>query len=182
MTGTPRGRTGTQIQVRLNFLAYPVQSSLGVLGRKWALLILMNIALGRAQRFNELLRKSPGMSKRILALRLRELEENGFISRAERRRGYIRWQLTSKGTDVLPVLLTLVRFASKWRGSGGSSQESTPAWGKDFEVIIHRTAVRTTTRAESGAKAAPRRRTATPTDEALGDRVGSSRARTRPSP
>ena len=157
MTPTPQRRT--RIRVRLNFLAYPVQSSLGVLGRKWALLILMNIALGQAQRFNELLRRSPGMSKRILAMRLRELEGNGFIARAEQRRGYIRWQLTSKGTDVLPVLLTLIHFASKWRGEGSTSEGSTPAWGKDFEVIVHRTRTSRTPRTEDGASAAAGRLT-----------------------
>lgn len=149
-TGAPRSRAGTSIRVRLNFLAYPVQSSLGVLGRRWALLILMNIALGRAQRFNELLRKSPGMSKRILALRLKELEEEGFISRAEQGRAFTRWQLTPKGSDVLPVLLTLIHFASKWRRSAGSSQISPSSWGKDFEVIVHRTAARTTPARGSG--------------------------------
>lgn len=125
-----RGR----IRVRLNFSAYPVQASLGVLGRKWALLILMDIALGRARRFNQLLRNSPGMSKRILAMRLRELEESDFISRAERRTGYVRWQLTAKGADVLPVLLTLIHFASKWRGSIGPFGATSPSLGKAFEV------------------------------------------------
>ena len=134
---TRSSRAGTRIRIRLNFLAYPLQSSLGVLGRKWALLVVMNIALGQAQRFNELMRKSPGMSKRILAMRLRELEEGGFIARAEQGRGYTRWQLTPKGRDVLPVLLTLIHFASKWRGGGEPSGESTPTWGKDFEVVIH---------------------------------------------
>lgn len=73
----------TRIRVRLNFLASPIQSSLGVLGGKWGLLVLMNIALGRAERFNELLRASDGRSKRILAMRLRELETHGYIARAE---------------------------------------------------------------------------------------------------
>lgn len=157
MTPTPQRRT--RIRVRLNFLAYPLQSSLGVLGRKWALLILMHIALGQAQRFNELLRSSPGMSKRILAMRLRELEESAFITRAEQRRGYIRWQLTSKGTDVLPVLLTLIHFASKWRGEGSTSEGSNPAWGKEFEVIVHRTLTSRSPRAEDGASATAGRRT-----------------------
>ncbi len=107
-----------RVRVRLNFTAYPVQASLGVLGRKWALLILMNIALHRAQRFNEMLRASPGMNRRVLAMRLRELELEGFIGRAERRRGFVRWELTKKGADVLPVLLTLIHFASRWRVPG----------------------------------------------------------------
>jgi DNA-binding HxlR family transcriptional regulator len=126
-----------RIQVTLNFSAYPVQESLGVLGRKWALLILMNIALGQAQRFNEMLRKTPRMSKRILAMRLHELERNGFITRAEQRRGFIRWQLTAKGADVLPVLLTLIHFASKWRVPSGSPEGSPPSWGQTFEIAYH---------------------------------------------
>jgi DNA-binding HxlR family transcriptional regulator len=115
---TAKTRTRGRILVRLNFDAYPIQSSLGVLGRKWALLVLMNIALGRAKRFNELLRLSSGMSKRILAMRLKELESAGFITRAEQRRGYTAWQVTPKGGDVLPVLLTLIHFESKWREGG----------------------------------------------------------------
>ncbi len=111
-----------------------MQASLGVLGRKWALLILLNIALGQARRFNQLLRSAPGMSKRILAMRLCELESDGFITRGEARAGFIRWQLTTKGTDVLPVLLTLIHFASKWRGSVGSFKTATPSLGKTFTV------------------------------------------------
>jgi DNA-binding HxlR family transcriptional regulator len=109
-----RARWQGRILVRLDFNAYPIQSSLGVLGRKWALLVLMNIALGKARRFNEMLRSTPGMSKRILAMRLRELEANGFVTRAETTRKYTRWQITPKGADVLPVLLTLIHYGARW--------------------------------------------------------------------
>jgi DNA-binding HxlR family transcriptional regulator len=115
---TSRIRRRGKILVRVNFNAYPVQASLGVLGRKWALLVLMNIAFGRARRFNDLLRSAPGMSKRILAMRLRELETDGFLAQAESPPGRPRWQITAKGTDVLPVLLTLIHFGSKWHASG----------------------------------------------------------------
>lgn len=126
-----RGR----IRVKLNFSAYPAQASLGVLGRKWGLLTLMNIALGRARRFNEMLRKTPGMSKRVLAMRLNELERGGFIARAQQRRGYPRWQLTAKGADVLPVLLTLMHFASKWRAPDGPSTAPPDSWGNAFDIV-----------------------------------------------
>ena len=111
-----RGRG--KILVQLNFNAYPVQSSLGVLGRKWALLVLMNIAFGRARRFNDLLRLAPGMSKRILAMRLREMESDGFLSQVGRPAARPRWEITTKGADVLPVLLTLIHFGSRWHADG----------------------------------------------------------------
>ena len=102
------------IPLQVEFASCPVEASLGVLGRKWALLILRDIALFQAQRFNEMIRTTPGMSKRVLSRRLMELERGGFIFREEQRLKYTRWQLTEKGRDVLPVLLTLVRLGAKW--------------------------------------------------------------------
>jgi DNA-binding HxlR family transcriptional regulator len=123
-----------RVVVQLNFSAYPIQASLGVLGRKWALLVLMNIALSKAQRFNELLRTTPGMSKRILAMRLTELERNGFIARAEHSRTYTKWQLSQKGADVLPVLLTLIHFGSKWHRPLDASNRPSQTLGYTFDV------------------------------------------------
>jgi DNA-binding HxlR family transcriptional regulator len=77
----------------------------------------MGIALGKAQRFNEMLRSSPGMGKRILALRLRELEEDGFVTRSEATKKYTIWRITPKGADVLPVLLTLIHYGARWNPS-----------------------------------------------------------------
>ncbi len=148
---TSSHRSPGRIRVHVNFLAYPIQSSLGVLGRKWALLVLTNIAIGRAQRFNDLRRQSPGMSKRILAMRLRELEASGFIARAEQHRGYTLWHLTPKGADVLPVILTLLHFGSKWGEPGRSPEGAARPWGRDFEVVVHRTIARKTANAEVGA-------------------------------
>jgi DNA-binding HxlR family transcriptional regulator len=123
-----------RIHVQVNFPAYPLQASLGVLGRKWALLVLMNIALSRAQRFNALLRTTPGMSKRILAMRLNELERNGFIHRAEQTPVHTTWQLTQKGADVLPVLLTLIHFGSKWQPRSIGPDAAPGSLGPNFEV------------------------------------------------
>ena len=100
--------------MKVEFLSCPVQASLKVLGREWAFLVLTSIALFRANRFNEMLRAMPGLSKRLLTMRLSELEHAGFIVRAESRRGYVRWELTAKGADVVPILLTMVRFGSRW--------------------------------------------------------------------
>jgi DNA-binding HxlR family transcriptional regulator len=98
----------------VQFSGCPVKASLDVLGRKWALLVLRNIGLYRTDRFNEMLRITPGLSKRVLAMRLKELERGGFIRVVERGRNFTRWGLTEKGEDALPILMTLVQFGSKW--------------------------------------------------------------------
>jgi DNA-binding HxlR family transcriptional regulator len=100
--------------MKVEFLSCPVQASLKTLGREWAFLVLTAIALFRANRYNDMVRAMPGLSKRLLSMRLRELEQAGFICRAESRRGYVRWELTAKGADVVPILLTMVQFGAKW--------------------------------------------------------------------
>jgi len=100
--------------MKVEFLSCPVQASLKVMGREWAFLVLTSIGLFRAQRYNDMLRAMPGLPKRHLTKRLKELEAAGFIIRAETRRGYVRWELTEKGADVVPILLTMVQFGSKW--------------------------------------------------------------------
>lgn len=101
-------------QLIVDFQNCPVQASLGILGRKWALLILRNIGLYRARRFCEMLRVTPGLTRRVLSIRLKELEEEGFIKSVERGSAYSVWDLTDKGRDALPVLMALVQFGSKW--------------------------------------------------------------------
>jgi DNA-binding HxlR family transcriptional regulator len=129
--GNSQGRG--RILVKLNFSPYPIQSSLGVLGRKWGLLVFMNVAFGRATRFNELRRLAPGMSKRILAIRLKDLESNGFLTRSDGGLGHTSWQITPKGADVLPVLLTLIHFGSKWREGGSPlSSNDSPTFEINF--------------------------------------------------
>lgn len=101
-------------ELKVDFAGCPVQASMGVLGRKWALLVLRNIGLYRKQRFNEMLKITSGLTRRVLVMRLRELEQGGFIEVVERGRNYSKWDLTEKGRDVLPILMVMVQFGSKW--------------------------------------------------------------------
>ncbi len=125
--------TPSSVRFKVEFENCPVQASLGVLGRRWALLVLRDIALFRAQRFNEMLRMTRGITKRTLAMRLNELEREGYIVRAEVRRGYTRWASTEKGEDVLPVLMALVRFGSKWHASEVFADGRSRALNEIFE-------------------------------------------------
>jgi DNA-binding HxlR family transcriptional regulator len=89
---------------------------LGILGRKWALLILADVGLRRVDRFSGLLRSNPQLNSRILSRRLRELEEGGMIRRIEKKRapGPVRWTMTEKGVDILPTIIGLIVFGARW--------------------------------------------------------------------
>ena len=94
----------------------PIESSLGVLGHKWTLLVLRNIGFLKMERFNQMLRVTPRLTPRVLSMRLAELEKSGLIKRTEECSSpkIVRWTLTSKGKDALPILMSIIEFGSRW--------------------------------------------------------------------
>jgi DNA-binding HxlR family transcriptional regulator len=98
------------------FKACPIRTSLGVLGKRWTLLILRDLAFLKIQRFNQILRSLPGLTPRVLTTRLKELEKSGFIKPVvlQRNPRVVRWDLTEMGRDTVPILMTFISFGSKW--------------------------------------------------------------------
>jgi len=49
-------------------------------------------------------------------MRLREMEKDGFIECSEKIRSLmmVKWVLTEKGKDTMPILMQLTAFGSKW--------------------------------------------------------------------
>ena len=88
---------------------------MGVFGRKWTMLLLRDIGFRKIDRFNHLLESIPGLTPRVLSMRLKELEQDGIIKKTEDSSvGIVRWTLTEKGEDSLPILMRLIAFGSKW--------------------------------------------------------------------
>ena len=100
----------------VNFAECPIRASLGILGKKWALLVLRDIGILGVDRFNRILDSTPGLTPRVLSMRLRELEKDGFIECIEKEKSpmVVKWALTEKGRDILPILLQYTAFGSKW--------------------------------------------------------------------
>jgi DNA-binding HxlR family transcriptional regulator len=102
----------------VSFSKCPIRVSAGVFGKKWTLLILRDIGMRHIQRFNRLLESVRGINPRVLSQRLKELEEEGLIERVEERSPIlVRWALTEKGEDALPILMSFIAFGSKWYAS-----------------------------------------------------------------
>jgi DNA-binding HxlR family transcriptional regulator len=98
----------------VHFSQCPIKASMGVLGRKWTTLLLRDIGFRKVDRFNHLLESIPGLTPRVLSMRLKELERDGIIQKAENEDSVARWTLTEKGEDTLPILMRLIAFGSKW--------------------------------------------------------------------
>lgn len=106
----------TAIWPQVKFVQCPIKTSLGVLGKKWTLLILRDIGFLKIVRFNRILESIPGLTPRVLSMRLRELEDEGFIEcvGGKRQPTMVVWRLTKKGRDTMPILIQLTAFGSKW--------------------------------------------------------------------
>ena len=101
---------------QIKFVKCPIKTSLGVLGKKWTILIVRDIGFRKIGRFNRILESIPGLTPRVLSMRLKELEKEGLIECIQKKRMpmIVVWSLTEKGRDILPILLMLSAFSFKW--------------------------------------------------------------------
>lgn len=86
------------------------------MGGRWKLLILMRLENGK-QRFGELNKQIPNITERMLTLQLRELEQDGLITRKVYAEvpPRVEYEMTDIGSDLLPVCAGLHAWGSKHR-------------------------------------------------------------------
>jgi len=87
----------------------PVAKAAEILGERWTMLIVRDLMEG-AHRFSDLHRGLPGISRSLLADRLRGLERERVIERRTLG-GRPEYWLTSLGEDLKPALLALGEWA-----------------------------------------------------------------------
>jgi DNA-binding HxlR family transcriptional regulator len=93
-----------------------IGDALYAIGGKWKLRIIIALMHGKS-RFNELQRTIAGISSKVLASELKELELNGFV----KRRVYtetpivIEYELTDYAITVQPVLNALAEWGAMHR-------------------------------------------------------------------
>ena len=103
--------------VNVEFADCPVETSLDILGKKWAMSIVRDVGFYGIDRFNMLLKSLPGIPSKVLATRLKQLEEDGFLIRNVERAvppRVVHWALTEKGVDAARVGMMMAAFSCKW--------------------------------------------------------------------
>ena len=90
----------------------PIEKAQEILGKKWSILLIRDMYAGKTK-FSDFLKENPNLSTRMLALRLRELEENGFVDKRIVSKTPVRAEyfLTKKGYSVRKILLSLSLFS-----------------------------------------------------------------------
>ena len=103
--------------IKVEFADCPVETSLDILGKKWAMLIVRDIGVYGTDRFNHLLKSLSGIPSKGLATRLKQLEKERFLMRTVVRAvppQVVRWSLTEKGLDAARVGMMMAAFGCKW--------------------------------------------------------------------
>ena len=91
----------------------PVARGLSVVGDRWTLLVLRDCFLG-VRRFEEMQARL-GITRHILADRLRKLEADGVLRREQyqERPPRFEYRLTDKGKAFYPVLVSLIAWSEE---------------------------------------------------------------------
>lgn len=94
----------------------PVASTLQIISGKWKAVILYQLMQQPLAHFGELQRQMPACSRRMLALQLKELEQDGVIQKQV----YpglppkTDYQLTAFGATLIPVILSMEAWGNAY--------------------------------------------------------------------
>jgi len=105
-----------------------VQTTMRVIGGKWKAGALLELRAGPT-RFNALKRCLAGVTQRMLAQQLRELEAEGVISRKvlEVVPPHVEYALTAKGATLVPILNWLAEWGEAHEAPVRPEPEPVPA-------------------------------------------------------
>jgi DNA-binding HxlR family transcriptional regulator len=90
-----------------------VEKMMKIIGAKWKPAIMYCLIHNRKMRFGELRRAIPDVTQRILTLRLRELEHDGFIRRnvVNTIPSHVEYEPTELGDEIHPFYRDLCLWA-----------------------------------------------------------------------
>ena len=92
----------------------PLGKALSVIGGKWKLRLICTLYVDGTQRFNDLLKKTSGITNSMLTASLKELKADGIVLRTQ----YVEipprveYSLTEHGRELWPILHRLAHWAN----------------------------------------------------------------------
>ncbi len=91
----------------------PVRNVVARFGNKWALLVILVLSENEHIRYNELGRKIPDISSRVLSNTLRTLEADGLVARQYYQEvpPRVEYSLTDTGRSLVPIIVRLTEWA-----------------------------------------------------------------------
>jgi DNA-binding HxlR family transcriptional regulator len=98
-------------------LSCPVTATMKVLGGKWKPILINAIYHTTPARFGELKRSVKGITQSMLTAQLRELEEDGIISRKIYAEipPRVEYTLTEFGLTLSPIMMAMAEWGKEYR-------------------------------------------------------------------
>jgi len=100
----------------------PISYTLDFFGDKWTLIILRDMMFEGKSSYKEFLQSDEKIATNILADRLDMLVKNAFLSKtisSENKSKFV-YNLTEKGIGLLPVVIEMMIWGSKFSPAGGN--------------------------------------------------------------
>lgn len=118
----------------------PVSYAMDLFGDKWSLLIIRDLMFYDKQFFKEFRQSKEKIATNILSDRLKKLELFGLISSHvyEKHRSQKVYSLTTKGKELIPVLIEIMMWSSKYDDELAVTAEFLQAARTDREGLIER--------------------------------------------
>ena len=109
--------------VRQERAGCPLYTAIGVIEGRWKPMLFQRLAAG-ACGFNALHRALPGVSRKVLAEQLRQMECDHLLTRHELgdRLGSVRYELTPYGETLEPVFRALWEWGVRHLGRDGAER------------------------------------------------------------
>ncbi|MBK9728276.1 MAG: helix-turn-helix transcriptional regulator [Saprospiraceae bacterium] len=94
----------------------PINFALEIFGDKWTFLIVRDLMFKGKHYYGEFLLSEEKIATNILADRLSLLDSNGIVSKSSNpsHKQKIRYRLTQKGIDLVPVLIEVIMWSAKY--------------------------------------------------------------------
>jgi DNA-binding HxlR family transcriptional regulator len=94
----------------------PIGLALDLIGDPWTLLVVRDLMFKGAKTFQDFLDAGEGIATNVLSDRLARMEANGIVSKERDPHDARRfvYRLTTKGTDLAPVLVDLILWSTRY--------------------------------------------------------------------
>lgn len=86
--------------------------SLKILSDYWTLRVIDELSDGSSLRFNEIERRLEGVNTATLSKRLKDMHDSNLVTRTEKTRADVTYQLTELGVEAIPLLDAVNHFSS----------------------------------------------------------------------
>ena len=108
---------GAEKKMIFDEISCPVTATMQVLGGKWKAILINAIYHTSPARFGELKRSVKGITQSMLTQQLRELEEDGLISRKIYAEipPRVEYTLTDFGLTLSPIMLSMAAWGQEYR-------------------------------------------------------------------